>query len=61
MFERLMARSSYIYVIINNATGDFMGAFTVKHEMQTARGKIASITHVLRFRDGQLTPPIEVE
>lgn len=31
-----MARSSYIYHLIDDATGETIGLFTVKHEMITA-------------------------
>ena len=46
-----MARSHYIYVLVDSGSGETIGAFTVKHEMQTVRDKHPSPTHCWRYRD----------
>jgi hypothetical protein len=49
-----MARSQYIYLIVDVATEFVLGAFTVKHEMLKARADIDRQTRVWRHRDGRL-------
>lgn len=47
-----MARSSYIYLLREEDTDYIVGAFTVKHEMETYRDKYAPRpTYWQRFRD----------
>lgn len=49
-----MARSTYIYVLVDEDNGETIGAFTVKHEMETVRARISHKTYYVRYRDGQL-------
>lgn len=49
-----MARSSYIYQLVEDASGETVGAFTVKHEMETVRKRHPVATYVVRYRDGQV-------
>jgi hypothetical protein len=57
-----MARSSYIYLLLDIASGEAVGAFTVKHEMQAARDRHPTPTHCWRYRDNQPYGPVtEVE
>lgn len=49
-----MARSHSIYVLFWKATGEPVGAFTVKHEMNTVRDRVGrQHTYYLAFRDNQ--------
>lgn len=52
-----MARSSYIYLVLDSYSRKMLGAFTVKHEMEKFRERYKLATLVLRFRDNQ--PHIE--
>jgi hypothetical protein len=52
-----MARSSYIYLLIDSGSGDFVGAWTVKHEMLAFRERYSFKTYWLAFRDGQPAVP----
>jgi hypothetical protein len=47
-----MARSTYIYQLVDSALGETVGAFTVKHEMETVRQRYQGPTYVVRYRDG---------
>lgn len=49
-----MARSHSIYILRNMASGNVIGAFTVKHEMETARDRHErniGPTTCLQYRD----------
>jgi hypothetical protein len=57
-----LARSSYIYLLIDTASGEAVGAFTVKHEMQTAWDRHGKPAHCWRYRDNRPYAPVtEVE
>ena len=48
-----MARSSYVYVVLTKAAYAFVGAFTVKHEMESYLKRHPGIkVEVIRVRDG---------
>jgi acyl carrier protein len=47
-----MARSTYIYQLVDSALGETVGAFTVKHEMEAVRQRYQGPTYVVRYRDG---------
>jgi hypothetical protein len=46
-----MARSHSIYILVDTGSGETIGCFTVKHEMQTARDKHPKRSHCWRYRD----------
>lgn len=51
-----MARSTYIYLLYDERTKQLIGAFTVKHEMETARTTYAHPTWYKRMYDGIIDP-----
>ena len=57
-----MARSTYVYVVLDVYCQEPIAGFTVKHELQTwLRGNHARVSSVWRIRDGLHNPvPTEV-
>jgi hypothetical protein len=53
-----MARSQYIYLLVDTASGEAVGAFTVKHELVAARARHDRPTHAWRYRDNQPGTPV---
>jgi hypothetical protein len=54
-----MARSSYIYILVDEATEFIIGTFTVKHEMKTWVKLHPDIRcKAFRHRDGQPLHPV---
>lgn len=55
-----MARSSYIYILVDRRSGESIGGFTVKHEMETARKRLGKPTYYMRYRDNQPDVPPDI-
>jgi hypothetical protein len=55
-----VARSSYIYLLVDTPSGEAVGAFTVKHEMMSARGRHPNPTQCVRYKDGKLDHGVDI-